>query len=296
MIRQASYCICCIQMYLLLFCLFGTNISDVVSCLSRCTVYIQYLGDTCLLEPTIPPGDLQYSYSSPYSAIQTNLNYWPSTCAVKCEPPRLTSLCQGLKTNTCLAAWIEKTRPLPVGLFHSSFSLWPICWGQERCREDKRNGGLDGGFWKERIKGQIERTDLWSSWKDDLHKNKEGRMSNKPRCRPKTLFSVLIKVRNDNRWLKKPDWLILWKSSNINLMWLYTVLTFSLHVCFAEEVILADDENENDYDGMNLLLLLIDLAHPSTSRLLCNGIDTCFFLLQGLVGEPQRTIRAKLSF
>lgn len=27
-------------------------------------------------------------------------------------------------------------------------------------------------------------------------------------------------------------------------------------LCFVEEVILADDENENDYDGMNLLIFV----------------------------------------
>lgn len=48
---------------------------------------------------------------------------------------------------------------------------------------------------------------------------------------------------------------MMWKSSKTNLIWLYNGLTF-FFVCFVEEVILADDENENDYDGMNLLFSL----------------------------------------
>lgn len=40
----------------------------------------------------------------------------------------------------------------------------------------------------------------------------------------------------------------------IHLMWRYCTNMF---VCFVEEVILADDENENDYDGMNSLCLCI---------------------------------------
>lgn len=71
-------------------------------------------------------------------------------------------------------------------------------------------------------------------------------------------------------------------------------LNVFLYVHFAEEVILADDENENDYDGMNLFTLCIFLRYS-------DGFNTvkrmCFFsLLQAPVGEPQRTIRAKLSF
>lgn len=35
---------------------------------------------------------------------------------------------------------------------------------------------------------------------------------------------------------------------------MYNIFTFLL-VCFVEEVILADDENENEYDGINFLFL-----------------------------------------
>ncbi len=43
-------------------------------------------------------------------------------------------------------------------------------------------------------------------------------------------------------------------------MWLFTVLTPFFLCVFVEEVILADDENENDYDGMNLVFCPVFLC------------------------------------
>lgn len=51
------------------------------------------------------------------------------------------------------------------------------------------------------------------------------------------------------------------KSSSIILMFVICYINIFLCVCFAEEVILADDENENDYDGMNLPLLRFLYMH-----------------------------------
>lgn len=81
-----------------------------------------------------------------------------------------------------------------------------------------------------------------------------------------------------------------WKSSKINFMWLDSVLTFSF-VCFVEEVILADDENENDYDGMDCSFLcscaymnvifkkhiLMHVIHSSITALLYRRLKTFFF-------------------
>lgn len=47
----------------------------------------------------------------------------------------------------------------------------------------------------------------------------------------------------------------MWKSSKKFNVAVSRINIF-LYVCFAEEVILADDENENDYDGINSLFSL----------------------------------------
>lgn len=77
--------------------------------------------------------------------------------------------------------------------------------------------------------------------------------------------------------------------------------TSSLSVCAsAEEVILADDENENDYDGNG------SASPPAYTQYMKNMQTSasshfkfchCFSqFLQGPAGEPPRTIRAKLSY
>lgn len=101
----------------------------------------------------------------------------------------------------------------------------------------------------------------------------------------------------------------------------HVFVTSALSLCLcasAEEVILADDDNENDYDGIGFVAP--KLTHTDNTEIkcqihkhrshetnqICDFVTDFFFFFFGYyfyfeffqapAGEPQRTTRAKLSF